>query len=296
MNHAFLSLLFILTIIPLSQAKEFLTSEKIQELLQLERETNREISSPKSVLFCWSKADHPKHTHSYQPFAQRFSSLLSKVGKVQTSAVNGFPSSTQWESADLVVFNLTQSNLSEEQLAAMDNHLAQGGSIMVVHQALVQRVGYEEWAQRIGLAFSWAESSAKSKWGRGELEIKLDKKHEVFRGFPETISVSDELYWNLTKGAQGKISILGETSAPKEKNKSEGVPDATKWPVFWTVEHATKAGQNPGKVFCCVIGHPDEVAFSVSFQIVMMRAFAWCLNEPSQPFLQIIENKTSDQK
>jgi type 1 glutamine amidotransferase len=271
------------------QAEEFLTSEQIKGILQAEGKPKGGISSPKQILFCWSKPDHPKHVHSYHSFAKSFSANLGKIKNVQTTTVEGYPNTNQWKSADLVVFNLTQNNLSGDQLAAMDDHLSQGKSIIVVHQALVQRKGYDEWAKRIGFAFSWDTPPARSKWGRGKLKISLDTQHDIFRGFPETIEVSDELYWNLRAGTKGKVSVLGKTLAPKEK-KNPGT-DMTKWPVFWTTEHPAKKSGKPGRVFCCVIGHPDEVAFSSSFQIVMMRAFAWCLREPSSPFLKRIVDR-----
>ncbi|MEO1527032.1 MAG: ThuA domain-containing protein [Planctomycetota bacterium] len=274
------------------QGDEFLAREQINEILEADRKPEAQLSTARRVCFCWSKPDHPKNVHAYEGFAKSFSTQLSAVQNVQASTVEGYPTKSQWESADLVVFNLTLSSLSAEQLAAMDAHLDQGGSVIVVHQGLVQRKGYDEWAKRIGLAFSWAARESRSKWGKGELEISLDTKHEIFNGFPEKIRVKDELYWNLTPGGQGKLSVLGDTLAPTTAGASESDANATKWPAFWTVEHAAKNGAKRGRVFCCVISHPNEVAFSLSFQIVMMRAFAWCLDEPAGPFLETIEPKS----
>lgn len=289
-KHTFLFTALVLTVMPFLQAEEFLSSEQIKKFLEADGKPRVELSSSRNVLFCWSKPDHPKHVHSYQRFAKSFASKLSEIESVHASTVEGYPTKKQWKSADLVVFNLTQSDLSTEQFAAMDTHLSQGGAVIVVHQGLVQREGYEEWAKRIGLAFSWEKPPSRSKWGRGDLEIRLNTKHDIFKGFPETVRVTDELYWNLKSGGEGKVSILGETIAPKEARATGPNKDTTNWPAFWTVEHPAKEGGRSGRVFCCVISHPDEVAFSSSFQIVMMRAFAWCLGEPSGPFLQSIHH------
>lgn len=287
-KHAFLYVI-LLTTTSLLHAEEFLTPEQIKIILEAERKSQAELSAAKRVYFCWSKPDHPKHVHGYERFATTFASQLSAIKNVQASTVEGYPTREQWGSADLVVFNLTQSELSTEQFAAMDNHLNQGGSVIVVHQGLVQRKGYEAWAKRIGLSFSWGAGEARSRWGRGELEISLDTTHDIFKSFPDTIRLEDELYWKLTSGDRGKLSILGETTAPERRGASGSNADATKWPAFWTVEHSAKDEAKAGRVFCCVISHPNEVAFSSSFQIVMMRAFAWCLREPAGPFLQNIE-------
>ena len=288
-KHTFTILLLLLSIAPFLQAEEFLTSKQIEDILQINEHSQTEVSSVRNVLFCWSKPDHPKHVHSYQRFAESYASSLSKVKKIQTMTVEGFPSQKQWKSADLVVFNLTQNNLSKEQFMAIDAHLNKGGSVIVVHQGLVQRKGYGEWAKRIGMAFSWEAPPTRSKWGRGVLKINIDNKHDIFQGFPETIRLMDELYWNLESGADGRLSILGKTEAPKRTIVPISEVDSQKWPAFWTVEHSSKEGKSPGRVFCSVVGHPDEIAFSSSFQIVMMRAFAWCLDEPSTPFLRTIK-------
>ena len=294
-KHTISFALLALAVVPSLQAEEFLTSEQIKKILGADGEPKGELSSSRNVLFCWSKPDHPKHVHSYQRFAKSFASKLSEIENLNAASVEGYPTKKQWESADLVVFNLTQSDLSKEQFAAMDAHLSQGGAVIVVHQGLVQKKGYDEWAKRIGLAFSWDTPPSRSKWGRGVLEISINTKHEIFKGFPKTIRVTDELYWNLKSGDEGKLSILGETTAPKRAGASGSDADATKWPAFWTVEHsAQREGDKPGRVFCCVISHPDEVAFSSSFEIVMMRAIAWCLGEPSGPLLRNIRQSEQD--
>ncbi len=282
-------LLALLSIVltPILSATEFLTPQQIKDILATESKSQTTISSPKNVLFCWSKPDHPKHVHAYERFAKSYAAQISEIENVHASAIEGYPTAEQWQSADLVVFNLTIKTLSDEQYATMDAHLDQGGSVIVVHQGLVQRQGYDQWAERIGLAFSWDAPPTRSKWGKGDLKIRLDTKHPIFKGFPDTIHVTDELYWNLQSGNKGEITLLGETTAPtNSKRAAAAEPDTNKWPAFWTVEHAAKDEAKPGRVFCCVISHPNEIAFSSSFQIVMMRAFAWCLDESAGAFLK----------
>lgn len=131
-KHAFLCGILFTTAMSL-QADEFLTAEQIKEILEAERKPQAELSTARRIYFCWSKPDHPKHVHAYEGFAKSFASQLNAVKNVQASTVEGYPTREQWESADLVVFNLTQSNLSPEQFAAMDSHLNQGGSVIVVH-------------------------------------------------------------------------------------------------------------------------------------------------------------------
>ena len=58
--------------------------------------------------------------------------------------------------------------------------------------------------------------------------VALHTTHEIFSGFPKSVTFEDELYWNLQKGDRGKITILGETTAPGTK----GPQADQKWLVF----------------------------------------------------------------
>lgn len=263
-----------------SWADGLLSEAQIEKVLNETPEKTGELSGPRKILFCWSKPDHPKGTHSYQGFATTLAASLSELNKVEAVAVEGFPAKDLWKDADLVVFNLTQKSLSEEQLAQLDAHLAKGGALMVIHQGLVQRAGYDEWAERIGYSFSWAKGDAKSKWGQGTMDVDLESGNEILKGFPKQVTMKDELYWNLKKGSRGKITTLATTEAPRK----EGGDPEPRWPVFWTVEHPAQDGNKPGRVFCSVIGHFDQVQDSPFFRIAILRAMAWTLDEPFEPF------------
>ncbi|MDP0490933.1 MAG: ThuA domain-containing protein [Verrucomicrobiota bacterium JB023] len=271
-------------------AHEVLTEVEIASILEHNQGEEEELSSPRKLLFCWSKPDHPEGTHSYERFATYWANQLNQVDKIQASAVKGFPNKAQWENADLVVFNLTQSNLQPEQYELLDRHLAKGGALIVFHQGIVQRKGYEEWAERIGLAFSWEQGASRSRWGKGLLTISLDTSHEIFRGFPKEVQMKDELYWNFKKGSRGRVTVLGETLAPAEAKKAKGpkLKDSatTQWPAFWCVEHEGIDGQRGGRVFGSVVGHYDGVQHSPFLEAVIIRAFAWCLDEPVKPFAE----------
>lgn len=225
----------------------------------------------KEIVFCWSPNDHPKETHGYKNFADRMTEKFKAVKNIKTSSVEGFPKAEVWEHADLVVFFLTIEQLSKEQLLLLDKHIASGKSLLVLHQGLVSKKSYNEWAERIGFAFSWEKGKEQSKWGTFSTPIYINAQHEIFKGFSNSISFNDELYWNLKKGSQGKIKILGTTQGPDKKQGG--------WPVFWTVEHDSKA-----RVFCAVPGHFDKVRNSQLFDKVTFRAIAWCLSKPAETY------------
>jgi len=272
-----LPLVALCTLLP---ASEILTKPQIQQILQQNGKDEVGLSDHKNLLFCWSPADHPHGTHAYEAFANHWAQALNPIPHLNATAVKGFPSEEQWENADLVVFNLTQKSLTKQNYQRIDAHLAKGGSLMVLHQGIVHKKQYHDWAKRIGFAFSWEKGTHHSKWGRGPLEISLDTQHPIFAGFPAKVSIEDELYWNFIKGTDGQISTLGATTAPEQSKKSSSPeePSDRLWPTFWTVQHTQDDGTATGRVFGCVIGHYDDVLFSDFLQLVMTRAYSWCLD------------------
>ena len=293
MKKLFILISVLAGLTPALFSHEVLTEVEIESIFKQNKNESEETSSPRNLLFCWSKPDHPKGTHAYQRFATFWAKQLDQIDKINASAVEGFPSKNQWEEADLVVFNLTQTDLQPKQYVLLDRHLAKGGSLIVLHQGIVQKKGYDDWAERVGLAFSWEKGASKSRWGKGPLNISLDTSHEIFKGFPDEVSFKDELYWNFKKGSRGKVTVLGETLAPEETKKRKAnalkLEDSatTEWPAFWCVEHEEQDGKKGGRVFGSVVGHYDGIQHSKFLEAVMIRAIAWCLDEPCRPFTEV---------
>jgi type 1 glutamine amidotransferase len=257
--------------------------EGVQKILDATTDKQRSVSKKRIVTFMWSKNDHAKGTHSYRAFAEKWKGLLDKVDNVSCELVNGFPKSEQWDKTDLMVVYLTQKFLSDEQYATIDKFQKRGGAMMVIHQGLVHRKHGDKWADRIGFAYSF-QKPVISRWERHKETITLDTDSGIFKGFPKTIQYNDELYWFLVKGRQGKITVLGHTRFPKQRKG-----DKTQSPVFWTVEHGN--GIDQARVFACVIAHNDTIHDNAHFRIALLRATAWCLKEPFEPFKPLVFEK-----
>lgn len=279
---------FLLSLSSPTMAEDAFSPEVVEKILSSSRQATAKISAPHSILFCWSKPDHAKGTHAYREFAGMMSTLLNKVDKIEAKSHEGFPSAEQWASADLVIFYLTQNELKDAQYSLLDAHLKQGKSVIVLHQGLVQRQRIDQWANRIGYAYSWDKSDA-SKWGPMDGDISLDGSHEIFSGFPASFRLKDELYWNLKKGDRGKVTVLGETGTPRDSNTEK------KWPVFWTVEHPAEGGSKEARVFCSVVGHIDALHDTPYYRTILLRGISWCLREPFAPFEPLVKDEISIQ-
>ncbi len=87
--------------------------------------------------------------------------------------------------------------------------------------------------QRFGLA--WDRKA--TRWGVLPIPSKVNTEidHEIFRGFPESIELVDELYWNLG-GDLNETTVLA-TSQAGTSIASKGPPtsnqlDGKSWPLF----------------------------------------------------------------
>lgn len=280
---------FLLSLSISSMAEDSFSPEVVEKILSSTRQAAAKISAPHSILVCWSKADHGKGMHAYREFAGMMSTLLNKADKIEAKSNEGFPSAEQWATADLVIFYLTQNELSDAEYSLLDAHLKQGKSVIVLHQGLVQQKRIDQWANRIGYAYSW-DKSDESKWGPMDGDITLDVSHEIFSGFPASFRLKDELYWNLKKGDRGKVTVLGETGTPSDSNAGK------KWPVFWTVEHPAESGSKEARVFCSVVGHIDDLHDAPYFRTILLRGISWCLREPFAPFEPLVKDEISIQK
>lgn len=259
-------------------AVTFAEDSPLKSVLEVDPSQASKLAAPKKVVIAWSEADHPPNTHGYELFANTFGGLLSKVEGLEVRTVEGFPLAADWENADLVIFYLTIKELDDAQYAQLDAHLARGKGLMVLHQAIVQRKRTKDWGDRIGYSFSW-DSEERSKWGGFSAPVLFDVSHPIFAGFPKSVPYEDELYWRLEKSARGVVTDLATTTAPANKEESEG-----QWPVYWTVEHDPVGTAQQARVFGCVIGHYDKYLEEQIFMTSLCRATAWCLYETFEPF------------
>lgn len=233
------------------------------------------LGKPITVTLQWSRNDHPPKTHGYKYFAEKWKGLLDQVDGVTAHLAEGFPDAAQWQKSDLVIVYLTQQFLDEKKFRIMQDYIARGGDLIVLHQGMVQRKHSEKWADVMGIAFQFGQP--KSSWGKHADPIYLNTEHPIFAGFPKTLQYKDELYWNLIQGKRGKVNVIGHTRAPKQ-----AADDHTKHPVFWTVEEGS--GEDQSRVFGCVIGHWDSIFDEAHFQIALLRATGWVLGESVKPF------------
>jgi len=244
--------------------------------------TEKEPSRDLNVVWVWGiDRTHAEGTHEFVKAKDLFVGLLKAVPRVTVDTARLFPAKSQWEKADLVVFYAQLQPLKKQDFDLMDGYLRRGGGLIVIHAAMIS--SGDEVAQRFGLA--WDRKA--TRWGVLPIPSKVNTEidHEIFRGFPESIELVDELYWNLG-GDLNEITVLA-TSQAGPPFASKGPPtsdqlDGKSWPLFWTKQIGK------GQVFGSIPGHNLFTFNDAYFRIILLRAMAWAMNESFDPFKPLV--------
>ncbi|HTL31366.1 MAG TPA: hypothetical protein VL282_19185, partial [Tepidisphaeraceae bacterium] len=141
---------------------------------------------PFNVVLVSGPKDHGPGEHDYPLWQKRWSKLLSLAEGVVVTEAQGWPSSDQWKSADVVVFYCNNPAWNAKSTAAndLDPFLARGGGAVYLHFAVDGHDAVESLAERIGLA--WRGGS--STFRHGEIKLNFpDRAHPITRSFPETV-------------------------------------------------------------------------------------------------------------
>jgi hypothetical protein len=265
---------------------------------QVQKEPSRDLN----IVWVWSiDKSHEKETHEYGWVMDRFVfELLPKVPRVTATHAYNFPTTEQWENADLVVFYMWPhirdwgGNWDYED---MDRFQKRGGGMMFFHMALQENSGIEL-AKRIGLAWQQPPKGSGGQvtaWGPLPPSASLTPEglnHTIFERFPPRVTFHEETYWHLTGDPADVTTLMTTPAGPTIANKVPRVPpkledlDGKKWPVMWTAE------VGKGKVFATTTGHNFFTFNDPYFRIIMLRAMAWTLNESFDPFKPLVTLET----
>ena len=236
------------------------------------------------IVWVWGvDKNHAPGFHEYVKVRDLFSGLLGGTPRVTVENAEHFPSKSQWEKADLVVFYLQMKPMKPAQFDMMDAYLKRGGGMVAIHAAFIQGPVGGEVSKRFGLAWD----RRKTQWGVLPIPAKIDssRSHGIFDGFAQELNLVDEHYWALG-GKTEEITLLATAQAGPDK-ASKGPPkseqlDGRQWPLFWTKE------VGKGRVFGSVPGHNLFTFNDPYFRIVLLRGMAWAMDESFDPFKPLV--------
>jgi type 1 glutamine amidotransferase len=215
---------------------------------------------PLRVCLVASRQDHGPGEHDYPVWQTNWTKLLGNAPRVWVTNAWQWPET--FENIDVVVLYFWNHawHTNQTHYQQMDEFLARGGGLVVLHSATIADKEPEKLAERIGLAFQ----PGRSKYRHGPLDLRIvaPPGEPITRGLPRDIHFVDESYWPMF-GDTNQVNLLATT---KEEGKD--------WPMIWTCE---KGG---GRVFASVVGHYSWSYDDPFFRIIVLRGIAWAARAP----------------
>lgn len=247
--------------------------------------SNDPLSKPRHIVWVWGyDGGHQPGNHDYTRVRDLMVGLLQQVSKVTIETAYLFPTKTQFERADLVVMYLHLPGLDAEHYALLDPYLSRGGGLVAIHETMIQRprARGQQWARRIGLAWSEGES----QWGALFTDVRVNNEHQIFANLPEHVEIVDEFYWHLHQANDKQQQTLAtvpvgpprQSRGPVASEKLSG----ERYPVFWTMRFGE------GRVFCSLPGHNTFLFYGPRFRIILFRGLAWAMNEQPDPLMPLV--------
>lgn len=225
---------------------------------------------------------HIAGAHDYEKIKNLMMDLLNDVEKVNVQEVFQFPTKEEFDRADLVVMYLHLPKLRKKQFENFKTFIKNGGGAVSLHETAIMRPASKGKALSECLGFAWNEGT--SKWGAIFDEININNQHEIFKGFPSTITLNDEFYWDLFQ--QEATEVLGSVRTGPDEDSvgpvSEEMLSEKESPMFWTYNLGS------GKVFGTTTGHHTFTYYDPEFRIILFRAMAWVTGTKQDPFMPLV--------
>jgi putative heme-binding domain-containing protein len=232
------------------------TKSEIDRLLAA---VESEVSDdPVRILLLAGPKDHDAGEHDYPAWQTGWKELLGRVRGVGVDVAHDWPSEAQFRDAQVIVAYFWNHHWSAERYKQIDQYLARGGGLVVIHSATIADKEPEQLAQRIGIAFQ----PGRSKYRHGSLALTVRPvSHPIVAGLSK-VEFVDESYWPMI-GELSRVDVLATAD-------EEGKP----WPMIWTFE----PGQ--GRVFGSILGHYSSTFDDPVYRTVLARGIAWSARQP----------------
>jgi len=231
------------------------TQAEVNAALAARPSTDDHGAAPLSLVLIASKQDHGAGQHDYPAWQQRWHSLLGQATNTVIADAWLWPAAEQFQHADVLVFYYWNREWNDKKLQQLDEFLARGGGIVVLHSATIGNPAPEALAERIGLA----SDSGKTKYRHTPVDLRIvaPTNHLIMHDLPRQIHFVDEPYWPLV-GDTNKIEVLATAEV-----------DGAAWPILWTVQ------KGKGRVFASIFGHYTWTLSDPVFRIIVLRGIGW---------------------
>jgi type 1 glutamine amidotransferase len=226
-----------------------------------------------SIVLVASKQDHGPDQHDYPAWQTNWHSLLQQAPGAQVSDAWEWPSAKQFQTANVIVFYFWNHDWNAERLHQLDEYLARGGGVVLLHAATIADKDPEQLAARFGLA----AQPGPTKYLHAPFDLKFvaPPDHPITRKLPSQIRFLDEPYWPMI-GDTNKVDVLATTEM-----------DGRAWPMMWTFQNGK------GRVFASIPGHYSWTLNDPLFRMLLLRGIGWASGTEAGRFENLSHPATS---
>jgi putative heme-binding domain-containing protein len=220
--------------------------------------TESHATTPLELVLVASKQDHGPAQHDYPAWQTNWHRLLAQAPGVHVADAWLWPSADQFQRAQVILFYYWNHEWNDDKYQQLDDFLAHGGGIVLLHAATIGDPDPLKLAQRFGLA----ADSGKTKYLHTPLELQFvaPTNNPITMGLPNQLHFLDEPYWPMFRDTN-QVEVLATT-------RQEGAD----WPMVWTCQ------KGKGRVFASIIGHYTWTLDDPWFRLILMRGIAWAAN------------------
>jgi putative membrane-bound dehydrogenase-like protein len=226
---------------------------------------------------------HGPGAHDYPRFLKEWVPLLNERGARATGAET-FPTKAQLDETDVVILHKQEAgNIDEPDRKNLQEFLARGGGLVVIHAGMVSRD--PDWFRGV-VGGSWRNGT--TRWLEGPMHLYFtDRESPITRG-ASNWEMDDEIYYDMD--VLPDVRVLASAYTPKSAGarnanfqrraneltgggKKVGIYDIQ--PQMWTYERTVEGGRVPYRAFVAIPGHLYENFNRSNFRTILLRGVAW---------------------
>ena len=147
--------------------------------------------------------------------------------------------------------------------AAIADHVARGGGLLVLHTGVICFDDWPEWAQIIGGAWVWGQSNHPLPQGA---QVTLAAPHSITDG-AQGFALTDEVYRDLALAPDAKVLAVA---------RADEEPGTAAHPAIWT------HGFGAGRVVVDTLGHDPASLRHPTHARILRRAAVWAAGQQQE--------------
>ena len=226
---------------------------------------------------------HAPGAHDYPRYLKEWVPLLNERG-AKTTGADTFPTKAQLDETDVVILHKQEAgNIDEADRKNLNDYLARGGGLVVIHAGLVSRD--PDWFKTV-VGGSWRNGTA--KWLEAPMQLYFtDRDSPITRG-ASNWEMDDEIYYDLEMMPEARIlasaytpKAAGARNANFQRRADELTGGGKTVSIFdiqpqmWTYEKTVEGGRAPYRAFVAIPGHWYENFNRPNYRAILLRGIAW---------------------